>query len=166
MTRQDESDPRYLRFIELRKIADQAFNDGELDQATELARELLALADDYRDDWNYGNAIHHGHRLLGHVALEHGDMDTAKAELLASGDTRGSPQLNSFGPNMSLAKSLLEKGETECVITYLERCGAFWQLKKLAEKRPALKPMAETLDRWIEQVMNGEIPEFGPNLLY
>ena len=166
MTRYDETDPRYLRFTELRGIADQAFDDGDLGQAVALARELLALADDYGDDWNYGNAIHHGHRLLGHIALKNGDIDTAKTELLASGDTPGSPQLKSFGPNMSLAKALLEEGEIECVLEYLGRCGTFWQLKQLAERNPALKPMAEKLDDWIEQIKQGQIPEFGANLLY
>ena len=166
MIRQNEEDPRYLRFVELRQLADQAFDKSELERAADLASELLALADDFSDHWNYGDAIHHGHRLLGRVALENGDIATAKAELLASADTPGSPVLNSFGPNMILAKSLLEKGETECVITYLGRCETFWQLKKLAEKKPALQPMAEMLKLWTEQIRRGEIPEFGPHLLY
>jgi len=166
MTGRDETDPRYVRFIELRQVADQAFDKGEFERAAELANELLALADDFSDDWNYGNAIHHGHRVLGRVALENGDITTAKAELLASADTPGSPTLNSFGPNLTLAKSLLEKGETECVITYLERCETFWQLKKMVEKKPALKPMAELVELWTEQIRRGEVPEFGPHLLY
>ena len=85
---------------------------------------------------------------------------------MASADTPGSPTLNSFGPNLSLAKSLLEKGETECVITYLGRCETFWQLKKMVEKKPALKPMAEMVELWTEQIRRGEVPEFGPHLLY
>ena len=74
MTGRDETDPRYERFIELRQVADQAFDKGEFERAAELANELLALADDFSDDWNYGNAIHHGHRVLGRVALENGDI--------------------------------------------------------------------------------------------
>ncbi len=156
MTHYDETDPRYIRFIELRNIADKALNDGDFSQVAELAHELLSLADEFSDDWNYGNARHHGHRLLGQIALANDKIASAKIELLASGDTPGSPQLNSFGPNMSLAKSLLEKGEKECVLTYLEQCGKFWQFKS----------MSYLLELWASQIKQGKIPEFGANLLY
>src|SRR5438552_11826605 len=42
--------------------------------------------------------------------------------LIASAKTKGSPQLNSFGPDQDLAAELLERGETKTVIRYLELC--------------------------------------------
>src|SRR4051812_32776471 len=73
---------RYARFLSLRGIAARALERGEHDEASRLARELLTLADEYRSDWNYGNAIHHGHLLLGRVALVRSDLSVAAAELL------------------------------------------------------------------------------------
>ena len=74
--------------------------------------------------------------------------------LRASGETPGSPVLGSFGPNMSLAKDLLEHGETEAVLAYFERCRAFWKMG------------GERLDAWSKEVRAGLIPNFGANLRY
>jgi hypothetical protein len=96
--------------------------------------------------------VHHGNLILGRIALRDGDMEKAKEHLLAAGQTPGSPQLNSFGPNMALARELLEKGEKQAVLEYFERCGSFW---KRAE-----------LESWARDVKAGEIPDFGANLDY
>jgi hypothetical protein len=48
-----------------------------------------------------------------------GDIEEAKKQLLLAGKTPSSPQLNSFGPNMILAKELLDKGEKDTVLHYL-----------------------------------------------
>jgi hypothetical protein len=48
--------------------------------------------------------------VLGQVALRRGDAKKAASFLLAAGKTWGSPQLNSFGPNMPLANDLLAAG--------------------------------------------------------
>ena len=41
--------------------------------------------------------------------MDEGRIEEAKRHLLAAGRSSGSPVLGSFGPNMSLAKDLLEK---------------------------------------------------------
>jgi hypothetical protein len=92
--------------------------------------------------------------VLGQVALRDGDKAAARAHLLASGKTKGSPQLNSFGPNMSLAKDLLEVGERDVVQTFFDLCGIFWKNDHGA------------LDRWKNAVAAGRIPDFGANLPY
>lgn len=101
---------------------------GNAPEATALARETLALVPRYAKDWNHGNAIHKANLALGHVALRSGDREAAKAYLLAAGDTPGSPQLDSFGPDMSLARELLRAGERETVLDYLDRVNRFWAL--------------------------------------
>jgi hypothetical protein len=101
-----------------------------------------------------GNAIHKGNLVLGRIALREGRVADAVTFLHASGDVSGSPQLNSFGPNMTLAKELLEQGETEAVLAYFESCRTFW---KMGTRR---------LDAWTEDVRQGRVPNFAANLWY
>ncbi len=89
---------------------------------------------------------------ISFIALQEGRLDDAKRRLLAAGQSSGSPVLSSFGPNMGLAKDLLEKGEQEAVLRYLEMCRTFWR--------------SEKLDEWIKDIQAGRIPNFGANLLY
>lgn len=65
---------------------------------------------------------------------------------------QGAPTLNSFGPNMSLAKELLERGEREVVLEFFELCRTFWECEE------------GRLDTWSDDVRRGEIPNFGANL--
>lgn len=142
------------RFYMLSDLAKQAFEAGDFNKASEYATELLKKTPQYRSDWNYGNAIHHGNLILGRIALEYGQLEKAKKYLLEAGKTPGSPQLNSFGPNMTLARELLEKGERDIVITYFQLCGKFW---KMGTTR---------LKNWTSIVKGGKIPDFGANLSY
>jgi thiol-disulfide isomerase/thioredoxin/tetratricopeptide (TPR) repeat protein len=142
---------KYYMLSDLAKFAYQA---GDSNKAENYAKELLLLAPKYPGDWNYGNAIHHANIVLGRIALARGNIEAAKEYLIEAGKTPGSPQLNSFGPNMTLAKELLEKKETQTVLSYFELCGKFWKMG------------GEELKEWSELVRNGEMPDFGGNLLY
>src|SRR4029450_1364637 len=97
------------QFYGLDEAAKAAFETGRLDEARIYSERALELAPTMRNDWNYGNAVHDGQMVLGRLALKSGDAELAKRELLAAGASPGSPQLNSFGPNMSLARDLLER---------------------------------------------------------
>ena len=66
--------------------------------------------------------------VFGRIALKNGKKDEAKQRLLEAGKSPGSPQMNSFGPNMSLARDLLEKGERETVLQYFDLCRKFWKM--------------------------------------
>jgi len=99
------------RFYALGKAARKALKEEKTEEAFELAAELERLARNYKDDWNYGNAVQDSNQVLGRIALAEGDVAEARKRLLASADSKGSPQMNSFGPNMQLAKDLLEQGE-------------------------------------------------------
>jgi hypothetical protein len=141
------------RFYMLATMAKLALTASAWNDARRYAQELLDAADDPRD-WNFGTAIFYGNMVLGQVALHDGDRTAARTHLLASGKTRGSPQLNSFGPNMSLAKDLLELGETDAVLSFFNLCGIFWKNDHGA------------LARWKAAVAAGRIPDFGANLVY
>jgi hypothetical protein len=142
------------RFYALPDAAKSGFELGKLDEAHRYAQELLELAPRFHGDWNYGNAIHDGHMVLGRLAIRNNDVETAKHELLLAGATPGSPQLNSFGPNVSLAKDLLERKETDTVVEYFALCAKFWELEK------------GNLKRWTILAKAGEMPDFGANLVY
>lgn len=114
----------------------------------------MTLLPKYKGDWNYGNAIHDANLVLGRIAVREGNIEMAKKHLIAAGKSPGSPQMNSFGPNMTLAKDLLEKGERDAVVEYFMLCRRFWKLHE------------EKLDQWMHEVMDGKTPDFGANLLY
>jgi tetratricopeptide (TPR) repeat protein len=137
----------------LGKAARAALAAGESEKAGEYAAKALEGAADFPKDWNYGNVIHHGNLVLGQIALAKGDLDGAVKRLLQAGQTPGSPQLDTFGPNMALAKALLEHGKTEPVLEYLELCRRFWE-------------HPEKIDRWKRAIENGSVPDFGANLRY
>lgn len=131
-------------------LAKTAFAAGLIDEAKKLAVQIL----DGADGWNRGNRIHHGNLILGRIALLDGDIDEAKSRLLLAGKTDGSPQLKSFGPNMQLAKELLERGETEVVLEYFELCKKFWTSPR------------RDLEQWVDDVKSNRVPQFGGNLAY
>lgn len=139
------------RHAMLAQTAKAAFEAGDLDRARSYALELLEATDE--SNWNFGNAVHHGNLILGRLALNSGDVELAKLHLIKAGETPGSPQLNSFGPNMTLAKELLEKEERQSVLDYLALCGKFWRNH-------------DQLEAWAGEVATGRIPDFGANLSY
>ena len=53
---------------------------------------------------------------------------------------------------MKLAHQLLERGERDVVLEYLELCGRFWNPDKLAD--------------WADLGEKGRIPDFGYHLYY
>jgi hypothetical protein len=123
-------------------------------------------------------AIFFGNMLQGQVALRRGDLETARSRLLSSGNTPGSPQLNSFGPNMSLARDLLTDGAEvpiaglarraarlprqnvtssdarQTVLEFFDLCRVFWTMG------------GDRLQQWSQQVRAGVVPDFGSNLYY
>ena len=144
-------------FVKLRSLAEGSLNEGNLPAAQAQAEQLLEIAEDFTGNWNYGNAIHHGNLILGRIALQKEDLDLAKKHLLLAGDTPGSPQLSSFGPNMLLAKELLEVGEQEIVLQYIDLCANFWRISPLSQ---------EPLEKWKSAIQIDQIPEFGAHLIY
>ncbi len=144
----------YERWVALGKFGFWSVDSGDFEAAAGAAKELLGLADRYQTDWNYGNVIHKCNLIQGRIALRRGDVETAKEHLLAAGRTRGSPQLDSYGPNMMLARELLEVGEREAVLQYLELCGVFWKCD------------VGCLDIWRDLIKQGRTPNFSANLVF
>lgn len=133
-------------FVDLPNVTAAAFHLGQFSEAESFAKEALRLAPKYRKNWNYGNAIHKAHTVLGLLAITRGDLTKALEELKLAGGTPGSPQLNSFGPTMHLAKELLKRGHREAVLSYLEQCRKFWEMG------------TTWLDLWEQMILAGRIP--------
>lgn len=142
---------RWLALTDLVLLEAESRDDGVV---RPHAMEVLQTAESYRTDWNYGNAIHKGNLALGRLALRQNRVSEANEYLLRAGRTLGSPQLDSFGPNMTLAKELYEHGERRSLLTYFELCGHFWELNR------------GKLREWSALVREGVEPDFGANLLY
>ena len=134
------------RFYELGDDIKQTFLAGNYATTRILISEYLELADIYCGNWNYGNAIHDANRYLGLISLDKGELDEAAAFLVKSGKTPGSPQLDSFGPELDLANFLLQKGRSEEVKIYLNDIKSFWDMDR------------GLIDKWVGQIQNGETP--------
>jgi len=143
-----------MLFYRLPDLAKRALNAGETDKARTYSKQLLDMAPQYPKDWNYGNAIYYGNFVLGRIAVQAGDLAAAGRYLLAAGATPGSPSLDTFGPNVTLAKELLEKGQSGVVLQYLVLCKNFWKMDR------------GKLDEWGATVRSGGIPDFKGNLNY
>lgn len=143
-----KADSEIDKFYAAPGAAMAAYTLGEYVLAREIANISVTLAASFEDNWNYGNAIHFGHTALGLLALADGDTRVAVEHLRKSGETPGSPQLNSFGPTMRLARDLMRRGESAAVAEYLEQCRRFWAMG------------SSWLDIWQEKVARGAMPTF------
>lgn len=129
----------------LSKVAEAAIFAEDHARAESAANALLGGAPRFADTWAYGNFLHQGHIVLGQVALARGDLPLASRHLREAGTTPGSPQLDSFGPDLALASELLAQGVRDEVIGYLVDCKAFWKSLDVRQ-----------LDTWCTRIRAGE----------
>ena len=143
------------RYLVLNDAAKLAFVFGKTEDARAYAVELLSLDQKFQaEPWRGGTAVHDGNLVLGRIALQENRIEEAKQYLLEAGNSTGSPVLRSFGPNMSLARGLLQNGEAEAVLQYFDRCSKFWGTG------------GGKLTQWTEDVRAGRMPDFQANLVY
>ncbi len=140
----------------LMDLAQMAVAAGDLEKARTYAAEILGPGMQWSGGGNAERAFFYGNLVLGRVALREGKLDEAKKYLLEAGKTKGEPGLDGFGPNMSLAKELLEKGETNAVLEYFHECEKFWPSYGGENK----------LAKWTAEVKEGKTPDFGGNLYF
>ncbi|MFZ4526803.1 MAG: hypothetical protein ACOYOE_15075 [Chlorobium sp.] len=124
-------------------------------EARAIAETLLAS--NTVTNWNYGNVIYEMHSLLGRIALREGDMAAARRHLAESGQTPGSPQLDSFGPDFVLAGELLQKGERDAVLAHLDKVAVFWANPDRSPRSAA--EHQKKLDTWKQTIRAGGIPD-------
>ena len=125
----------------------EAYKANDVGKVKELAKENLELAAVYRCNWNFGNAIHDTNRVLGLISLKGGDVDAAADYLLKAGKSTGSPQLNTFGPELDLADGLLQRGKIDAVTAYLKDIKSFWEMNN------------GQVDAWLTEIEKGGKPQ-------
>ena len=122
-------------------MAEAAFKVGDFTGAAEFAKIYLHGKD--------RTAPQRANTILGRVALRSGDLPSAKRYLLDSSGPESSKDVSLAGPTMVLAKELLEQGEHDVVLQYLENCLQLW-------------PRGEdVLQIWIADIQHGKMPNFG-----
>jgi tetratricopeptide (TPR) repeat protein len=123
------------------EMAQAAFKMGDFPAAAEFAKIQLTGKD--------RSAPQHANTILGRVALRSGDVSSAKQFLLDSSKPEAAKDISLSGPIMVLAKELLDRGERETVLQYLDNCLTLW-------------PRGENvLQVWIAEIRNGRTPNFG-----
>lgn len=157
------STPELDRFYSVSDKMSAAYKRGEYDSAIELAREYLQLSSRFPCNWNYGNAVHNANSILGLVALQHGNRTVAVSYLSAAGGTPGSPQLDTFGPSLLLARELAKSGEHKAVASYLGSIRRFWKPKDMSPMGLLIPALADQdpISTWIKQLDKGRVPDFG-----
>ena len=130
-------------------LAMQAVQAGQMDKAEQYARQTLLTPSRAYD------SVHSGNIVLGLVALNRdGDVPAATAFLLAAAKTKGGwGSLDRWGPNLALAKALLEKGQNDAVLEYFQACKSF------VTKNPKL-------DDWIALLKGGRPPDLSQDYLW
>lgn len=139
------------REVFLVNLAKNAFVAGQYAKAREYAEAALH---DNSSGWNHGNRTHWGHLTLGRIAFAEGNIEEAKYRLIAAAMIQGSPQLNSFGPDMTLAEELLEACQKDVVLKYFELCAVFWESGQ------------DDLADWTALVKFDRKPDFSRNLKF
>lgn len=146
--REAYQDHRELAFYALSQLVAK---DPNCESAEPNADQLLLMLQDFKDNFNYGNAIYEANMVKGYCAIRRDDVGSAKKFLALAGATSGSPSLDTFGlarADMRLAQELLKKGERAAVLDFLTACQKFW------EKSDAY------VARWKSEIDAGKIPEF------
>jgi hypothetical protein len=151
--------------------AQKALYAGDNQTAYTDAKLLLETTTDHKA-WYYGNVVHEANQIMGLAVLNEGHVQEADQYLLAAGRTPGSPQIDSFGPNMMLAQQLLNHGQSQTVIEYLRLVAVFWahdseaDLQRLEKFKPGLSAQVIAMDKqhqaqintWIKQIQSGQKP--------
>lgn len=153
------SKPGRLRL--LKRMAPAALAARDTKKAGAFADELSRLGQELQGtpgigkDY-YSEAVYISNLVLGLIAAKQDRVAMAKEHLLRSGDVPGSSSLSTLGPTMALAELLLEKGENEVVIKFLDQCAKFWN------------PTTERgqIASWKSAIQNGGIPDFGVRLRF
>jgi tetratricopeptide (TPR) repeat protein len=117
------TDEEYERIRRLQSLPSAAFEAGELDKAEAYARQLLDL-EGASPEIRYfkSDAAHTAQSTLGRVALKRGNTDEAKRWLMLSAQSTNLTFVSNIDSSIKLAKDMLEQGERQAVLDYLQLC--------------------------------------------
>ena len=147
-------------YLNLQDVLDVSLRTNNVAQAVAKANELQRMIDDmklkHEDIRYYARNVYDINDALGRAAFVRGDFQAASDYLLKAADIpAGAPGVTTLccaGPNLWLAKSLLDAGYREVVLKFLEACKQFWT-----------QPAERRLDQWIAAIRGGGSPDLLPN---
>jgi hypothetical protein len=119
-----------------------AWKANEFDVARQSAKFALDAYANSGASFKNGDLLFVGHSILGLLDLRDGNVKSSIAHLLASANSKGSPVLNSFGPEFDLARALYEKGERDSIVQFLKEVEKFWKREKV--------------ESWLTMIQEGE----------
>jgi len=146
-----KGDPHLYALSDLVK---QAVRESKFNDAKAIAKEMLSAAAQAPDNQLSGRATFDANLALGSVALREGDKKAASRYLIAAGEAKGMPSLGSFGPNMTLARDLLNAGEKDSVLEFFRLMAISWPRETVQ------------FGKWADQVRAGSKPDFSVYLVY
>ena len=140
-----DTHPRQMRVLNDRMEAE--FDAGDAAAAGRDAQQLLDIVTVNPTVGNFDEMIHAAETMLGRVALDQGNREEAKRHLAESAKVK-----LSGAPKMTLAQDLLDAGERDAVLQYLEACRVFWKFDEgridHAEKLIRTQAKPDILSPW------------------
>lgn len=134
----------------------ELFLDKKFNRVREEVKAVLEEVDSNGKSRDIGFLKHICYTLLGLVAFEEKDFDSASRYLHESIHVPNSPVLKTFGGSMLLAHKLLTIGDKKNVELFLVGCrkvAVWWYI-----------PLTFKLSKWISSVKRGHEPQFGKNI--
>jgi hypothetical protein len=138
----------------LTDLARAASDAGASDKARFYATELLSAASKPEFAENAQLASHYGNLILGRLALQTHDVQTAKAHLLRAAVSAGVSGGAPYVPCMNLAQEFLDQGDRDTVVEYLKLCAKHCELPN------------HQFQQWIYAAEHGLPLDFGPYLAW
>lgn len=126
------------------------FLDRQFSLAKREINAVIAKVEPQEPSTDSGLVTHVCYTLLGLVAFEEKDLNSAREYLLRSITDLRSPVLETFGPSVLLAHQLASQGDLKTVAEYLVRCKEFVKMQNLFK-----------LSEWIASAQKGNQPDFG-----
>jgi hypothetical protein len=126
------------------------FLNKEFNVAKRIINDVIKEVESCEDSKDVGFVKHICYTLLGLVAFEEENFNSARKYLIKSVTDLTSPVLRSFGPSVLLAYQLSCQGDRETVEEYLIKC------KKIIIWYGVFR-----IYRWISSIKSGDKPDFG-----
>ena len=138
------ADPAHRVYL-LQSLPLIALQAGDPGKAEAYAQELLATPDLAEKS---GEAVFCANYALGVLAFRRDQLDQARHYLLQASTAKGSARLCGTGPELSLARDFLARGERDVVLEFLDNCRSFWTSEN------------GIIDHWRDTILGGHIPDF------
>jgi tetratricopeptide (TPR) repeat protein len=143
----------YRKLLWLDDLAWKAYTAGDHGKAEGHACTILdfhAKLPEAERDGTPCDSIHNAYLVMGSIALDKGDIQGAIENLIASVTQPHPSPGNRLTPDMTLAKRLLEIGDRDSVLRYIEISAAICNGSKERDKRRG----------WIAAIKKGRTPKF------